>query len=76
MIETNNNKIGNLEILKNKNLSLLENNINSNKYSLENHINKTELMYREFEELKNKLEKQDKIYESEILNRKEQGEKV
>lgn len=75
-LENNSNKLENLEKSKNKKIEILQSKINSSIYALENHKKKTSSIYKEFEELKNKLENQNKIYETEIVNRKQDNEKV
>lgn len=75
-LENNCNKLENLENSKNNKIENLQNKINSNIYALENHKKKTSSIYQEFEELKNKLENQNKIYETDIVNRKQENEKV
>lgn len=75
-LENNYNKLENLENSKKKNITNLQNNINSNVNSLENHKKKTDLIYREFDDLKSKLERQNKIYETEIINKKQENERV
>jgi len=75
-LENNYKSLENLENTKKKSLAIVENKLNSNISSLKNHKKKTNLIYRDFDDLKNKLERQNKIYETEIINKKQENEKV
>jgi len=65
-----------LENSKRKNLGMIENDVSKIIGTLENHKKKTDLIYREYEDLKNKFERQNKIYETEIINKKQDNEQV
>jgi hypothetical protein len=75
-LENNYNFLENLENTKKKSLAIIQNKLNINIRSLEDHKKKTNLIYRDFDDLKNKLERQNKIYETEIINKKQENEKV
>ncbi len=55
---------------------MIQRNLNSSEITLQNHKKKTDLICREFEDLENKFERQNKIYETEIINKKQDNEKV
>jgi len=69
-------KSENLKNLKEKDITSFQNDINFNADSLQMQKNKNDLMYIEFDDLKIKLERQITIYETEILNKKLENEKV
>ena len=75
-LENNYKSLENLENTKKKSLAIIQNKLNINIRSLEDHKKKTNLIYRDFDDLKNKLERQNKIYETEIINKKQENEKV
>jgi len=70
------NKIDSLESSKKKHLNNIQNCLKNNTNSLENHRKKTQFIYKEFEDLRSKLERQNKIFENEIINKKQENEKV
>lgn len=75
-LENNYNLLENLENSKRKSLVKIQSNLISNITSLENHQKKTDLISKEFQDLKDKLERQNKIYETEIIKKKQDNEKV
>jgi hypothetical protein len=59
-----------------KNCVQLEKNIFSNRRSLESNKKKIESIFTEFNDLKARLENQNNKIETEIYNKKQEGEKV
>jgi len=65
-----------LDVSKMKNCVQLEKNIFSNRRSLESNKKKIESIFTEFNDLKARLENQNNKIETEIYNKKQEGEKV